>query len=74
MKTEGGFSMSPKKMLSPKPAGAIGKAGKLTGKRYAKSYYEEQMDMHRKIQKDEDSWEKAKKQWKQGKGTKQGVA
>lgn len=62
--------MSPKKILSAKPRGSIGKAGKISGKRYAKSYYEEQMEMHRKIQKEEDSWERAKKQWKQVKGSK----
>ena len=48
-------------------AGRIGGfPGRMQGRRFAKSYYEEQQDLHNRRQKENDEWEKAKKRWKRG--------
>lgn len=48
-------------------AGRIGSfPGSALGRRYAKSYYEEQQDMHKRRNKENEEWEKAKRKWKRG--------
>lgn len=48
-------------------AGRIGRfPGSVQGRRFAKSYYEEQEEMHKRRRKENEEWEKAKKKWKRG--------
>jgi hypothetical protein len=48
-------------------AGRIGGfPGRMQGRRFAKSYWEEQEDLHNRRKKENEEWEKAKKRWKRG--------